>query len=169
MIESQENQPPIDGYNDINVDKQSGENQAKPDYEIGYKKPPHKYDFKPGQPRHPNAGIKKGAKQIRTLIDMVVDLPTREDIAAKLKEYQPSLTTEVSNALAHVLVASQKALAGESWAFNFLYGMPNQTIDHTVQEKEPSPIDDLTDEEAIAANDAIERIRNGNQDTHADA
>lgn len=113
--------------------------------------------FKRGDPRPPNAGIKKGQKHFQTLLNEVSQWDAPGPIIEKIKAFLPDAPEKLKLDLAEAITVHMKAIAGESWAYDRLHGKPKENIQINKDEDEKP----FTDEELVAMSDALNGIDNG--------
>lgn len=92
---------------------------GRPDYDVGYKKPPRHSQFKPGQSGNPK-GRSKGAKGMKTLV--------RENLTARVKVRTAKGTRSVPHAEALLLKLMEMAQRGNLRAALTLLGWYSDAV-----------------------------------------
>jgi hypothetical protein len=127
---NQEQQP--DNNNDQRSQSKGGQNQ---DYDVGYKKPPKKHQYKPGQTGNPK-GRPKGAKNTKTIVD--------ELLSKKLEIKMDGKTKKISAREAALLAVLQKALKGDSRAFKQILDLdPRNNNEIEAGNPQEQPLNDI--------------------------
>lgn len=126
----QEQQP--NNNNDQRSHSKEGQNL---DYEVGYKKPPKKHQYKPGQTGNPK-GRPKGAKNTKTIVD--------ELLSKKLEIKMDGKTKKISAREAALLAVLQKALKGDSRAFKQILDLdPRNNSEIETGNPQEQPLNDF--------------------------
>jgi hypothetical protein len=101
------------------------------DYEVGYKKPPKRTQFKPGQSGNPN-GRPKGAQNVKT--DLADELQER----LVLREGGERRTVSKQRAMLKRLM--ERALHGDTRAASVIINMAARFLDQTEGEEHVAPL-----------------------------
>ena len=126
--------PPTDSRNETPAAAKA----PKPEYEVGYRKPPQRHQFQPGKSGNPR-GRPKGAKSISTLVD--------EALSRKIKVKIGGRTLNITQREAMVRQYVDKAMRGDHKAFAVLMKLdPRAKEIDRADDRHASP--DLNPEEA---------------------